>query len=163
MKALILARKPPSEPSTVQNIVKWGIGAVHIEASRIVYQGDEPTQEKWNRRGAGGSKQQGAELWQFRKPQLRQAYAAGNVPVPSGRWPTNVVLQSDRTIADLDEQSGRRISTLTGRADPTQAHERDYGIDPKKRKHEWGASIQLKASALYADDGTASRFFKQVK
>lgn len=79
-----------------------------------------------------------------------------------GRYPHNVILQGCDVVEALDRQSGERPSTLTGRADPSRAHHRDYGIDPRNRSEGWGASIQLKASALYADSGGASRFFKQV-
>lgn len=71
------------------------------------------------------------------------------------RFRGNVILTGD-AADQLDAQSGRRRSTLTGRADPEarHAHTAKPGV---VRDTMWGSMSA--GSKVYADDGGASRFF----
>lgn len=88
---------------------------------------------------------------------------------PSGRWPANFALSHSADCADtctdncavkmLDEQSGERRSTLTGRADPSVSHEHPATARPANFLGQGNGRV----GAVYADSGGASRFFYQAK
>jgi len=59
--------------------------------------------------------------------------------------------------AALDQQSGDRPSTLTGRADPQAAH----GHPSQAVTDSWFSGGSAKDTLVYADGGGASRFFLQ--
>jgi len=88
---------------------------------------------------------------------------------PAGRWPANFALSHSDDCADtctddcavkvLDEQSGERRSTLTGRADPSVSHEHPATA----RLTNFLGQGNGRVGAVYADSGGASRFFYQAK
>lgn len=87
LEPIVLARKPLSEPTIAANVLKWGAGALNIDASRI------ETGENLN----GG------------------AYAkVGN---RTGRWPANVCHDnSDEVLAlfpDTGKSTGGRITNIS--------------------------------------------------
>ena len=59
----------------------------------------------------------------------------------------------------LDEQSGERPSTLTGRADPNESHAHPASARPDA----FFGTIQGGIGQVYADSGGASRFFKSIE
>lgn len=87
----ILVRKPLSEKTVAANVLKWGTGALNIDASRI---GTDDTRSK-----VGGTKN--TENWRM----------AGGVIAGSenGRFPANLLLSED-AAQELDEHSGLRPS-----------------------------------------------------
>lgn len=64
-------------------------------------------------------------------------------------------------VATLDEQSGNRPSTLTGRADPSGSHDHP-GTDMSSESGFLGGEREH-LSRVYADAGGASRFFPQFE
>lgn len=86
----LLFRKPLSEPTIAANVLKWGTGGLNIDACRVDYRQDAPTQEEWNRKGSSG---QGVPtLFGQIGHGLKTAYAENKIHVPSVRWPPNLVL-----------------------------------------------------------------------
>jgi len=85
VRVIHLARKPPGEPSVAANALKYGCGALNIDAGRI------PTLDNLNG-GAyaqeGTDRWDGAENWRYQRKG-----EAGDFQQPSGRWPANLVLQ----------------------------------------------------------------------
>lgn len=63
-------------------------------------------------------------------------------------------------VAELDQQSGERPSTLTGRADPNAKHA-SPASEERTRESMFGNARAV--SAVYADSGGASRFFYCAK
>ena len=59
----------------------------------------------------------------------------------------------------LDEQSGERPSTLTGRADPNESHAHPASARPDS----FFSRMQGGMGQVYADSGGASRFFKSIE
>jgi site-specific DNA-methyltransferase (adenine-specific) len=84
----ILARAPLAEKSVAANVLRHGVGAINIDACRIGWAGDAPSQEEWNSRGRGGGQSVSVQF----SGGIRDRYAAGAIPVPSGRFPANVLL-----------------------------------------------------------------------
>jgi hypothetical protein len=98
LEPAVLARKP-LEGTVAENVTKWGVGALAIDACRI---GDEPIAQH----GRSG------DTFGF-----ASAEPAGRSWV--GRWPANVILDEDAGRL-LDEQSGDRAGMSgggTGRRD----------------------------------------------
>lgn len=206
-----LFRKPTDEATVLAQIVTTGTGALNIGACRIGWGADAPSQTEWNNKGSTGS---GSQNIGQNTEGMREAYAKGAVPVPSGRWPPNILLVhgpgcrrvgTKRVPSDghhpghrgaagvwsgeggglngnmgpnrymgesglevvsafdctpkcpaflLDQQTGERPSTLTGRADPTRTHENpgdNHGTST------FGGGN----SNVYADTGGASRYYPQ--
>jgi DNA modification methylase len=147
---IILARKPLSG-TVAGNVTQWGTGALNVDGCRIAG-------EPWKPKAAetcgpsvmmhDGSYQSPsrANIMYREKPE-REGHQAG-------RWPANVVLDEEAARM-LDEQSGERPSTLTGRSS-----EKDYTSDVVTNDGLFGRRQQ---GQLYADRGGASRFFYTAK
>jgi DNA modification methylase len=101
----ILVRKPLSEPTVAKNILKWGTGALNIDASRIGFSSEcDRKKAEWGSKGGG-------EGWGM-KP------GADVLPTNFlGRFPANLVFShtpdctddactDDCAVRELDAQSG---------------------------------------------------------
>lgn len=99
----------PAEPGPARaNVLKWGTGAVNVDECRVPYAGeaDTPTQAEWNRAGSGGNAGANGYAGQFSQD-MKDAYANGAIPVPSGRYPSNLLVSAralgdDSKYGDLD-------------------------------------------------------------
>jgi len=97
---IVMARKPLSEKTVVNNVLEWGTGGINIEESRISYKSKDDmeirknTHRETNKLGDGN----------FGGGKYSQ-------PVESGRFPANIILDEEAGKI-LDEQSG--ISKSTG-------------------------------------------------
>ena len=80
--------RQPLDGTVARNMLHHGTGALNIDACRVAWGSDKPSQNYWNRMGAGGTDRFAG---QFTTAQKR-AYADGRIPVPSGRWPADLVL-----------------------------------------------------------------------
>ena len=98
---ICLARKPLSENTVAANVLKWGTGAININASRI---GNEIA--GWGGGAAGGN------TWNEGNCGLSKEGKARPV---EGRWPANVILDEE-SGEFLDGQSGK----LTSGANPVR-------------------------------------------
>ena len=157
MRAITVARKPLSEGNIASNVLKHGTGGININACRL------PTGDPL-----------GKKLCQSRSWKNPSILGVGSVndDWKMGRWPSNLILQHlpechgtncspACPVADLGGQSGDRPSTLTGRADPSQSHGHPGTVkSPSQVFGSWKASS---LGNVYADVGTASRYFKQVR
>ena len=136
---MVLARKPLSEKTVADNVLRWGTGGLNIEDSRIGYQSVKD-KEKCGFHGRNVDSD------------IYGKY--GTMPpksnVNTGRFPANVLLD-ETAAAILDEQSG----TLTsGKVKPE-------GFVGKYTGNIYGkfAHNQLNPASVYGDSGGASRFF----
>jgi len=85
---IVLARKPLSEKTVVNNVLKWGTGGLNIDGCRI---GTEDTRNI--KKGGGGQTFHG----QIEKPRISGSSC--------GRWPANTLFDYAASQM-LDEQSG---------------------------------------------------------
>jgi len=85
--------REPSTTSVTEGALRTGEGPLNIDACRIRWGADAPSQEEWNLKGSTGRSGHFDQIGDT----LRAAYAKGAVPVPSGRWPTNVIFVHDAT------------------------------------------------------------------
>jgi len=87
---ITLARKP-LDGTVAENVIKWGVGGINIDATRI---GNDTV--GWGGKAAGG------QTWTGDNNGLGKNSAPRPV---EGRWPANLVLDEDQA-AELDKQSG---------------------------------------------------------
>ena len=134
---IVLARKPLSEKTVADNVLKWGTGALNVDGCRIA------TDELANKiyRNSGDNLSWGGT---YGRGEVR-----GNA---QGRWPANLIL--DETAAEmLDKQSG--MLSKSG------------GSKGKRNSAQWFGAIKNNGMTLggrsFRDSGGASRFFYVAK
>lgn len=144
MRVITVARKPFSG-STLDAVREHGTAALNIDAARVPVQNGEDTSRKvgksaYQRQRVPGVVLHGREGGK----KLEQERSGGHA---EGRYPTNLVLQGEAAIKDLDDQSGY---LKTGKV----ASHSDKGM--------WKSGADID----YADKdpgGGASRFFKRFE
>ena len=149
---ICVARKPLSEKTIAENVIKWGTGGINIDGCRIGYKDENDKKSAV----PGGKVLYGSfvtsnESWGQQEKDLQDKREAHN----EGRFPANIIL--DETAAELlDEQSG---TLKSGIASMKNSKSSVYG----------GNSLQKSSTnfnyeyAGYTDTGGASRFFYQPK
>ena len=153
MKIVHVLRKPLSEKTVADNILKHGCGGLNIDATRIKYEaGHTPPKDanvdkpsSWE-----GDTYNGDNPYILNsKLKTRQVYTA------EGRFPANLILQHfgglGCPVARMDEQSGVRPSTGNHPSAALNTSIYRPGQPP------------MAQGRLYADTGGASRFFQQAK
>ena len=149
---IVLARKPLEKGlSVAENILKWGVGGINIDASRIGFKNDADFKESTQ-------KNQHADFGT--KPMTNNNVYGDYSMVqpknyePTGRFPANIIL--DEIAAEiLDEQSGISKSTASVRNNKKRNEDNVYG---------GGKGIpQISLESNHSDKGGASRFFYCAK
>lgn len=138
---IVLARKPLSESTVAKNVLKWGVGALNVDASRIAGEyknqgGGSFATGKFANSNRSNTEKDGADFIYGSETQ--------------GRWPANVLF--DETAAEmLDEQSGisQTLSTSVG----FTGNNTDDFFKGKRNK----------VASRHNDKGGASRFFYVAK
>jgi site-specific DNA-methyltransferase (adenine-specific) len=139
---ICLARKPLSEKTIVDNVIKWGTGGINVDGCRIEIEGKDDRSAGIRTANFGSMDYQ----------------SGGNgtepyTPDEGGRFPANILFDEEAAQV-LDEQSG--VSKSTG---STRKKENEYEGTSYKGKNELG-----KSSNPYAgQSGGASRFFYVAK
>jgi site-specific DNA-methyltransferase (adenine-specific) len=141
-KSLCLGRKPLTEKTIVDNVIKWGTGGINVDGCRIGFK-DESDKES----AKPGSLNATGENSMF-------GLKSGNEQNDEGRFPANILF--DETAAELlDEQSGISKSTKYIAKDTgyvsgsfTDDNKRGFGYD---------------VNGGFSDKGGASRFFYITK
>lgn len=142
---IVLARKP-FNGTVAANVEQYGTGALNIDGCRIEG-GMDDTPESWAAKGAGGKAGANGFAGQFSQG-MKDAYARGDIPLPSGRWPANLILDEEAAAA-LDAEVGR-TSTTGKRSQRSQ--ERDVPGTA------WG-NTNHRSIEYPSDSGGPSRFF----
>jgi len=139
---IVVARKPLIG-TVAENVLKYGTGAINIDASRIGFaEDDKPS--AGNRTATFGAleTQSGGDG--------SGGYEANNV----GRWPANIILD-EHTAKLLDEQSGVSKSGKAGIRTSDGFNANAYGS---------GMGIKAgQANGEFGNSGGASRFFYVAK
>jgi site-specific DNA-methyltransferase (adenine-specific) len=143
-----VARKPISEKTIAENVMKWGTGGLNIDGCRIPAGENElkPTV-----RGAGVHKTGNERLTGWN----RDDYDGTYTPNEAGRFPANVILDEEAGKL-LDEQSG--ISKSTG-----GSGEKSKGALGKNVYGKYSLNIKASNAGGLGDSGGASRFFYCAK
>jgi site-specific DNA-methyltransferase (adenine-specific) len=132
---IVLARKP-LEGTMAQNVARWGVGGLAIDACRI-------------RRAAGDRTEYGRHADIPSAPSVAMGArrcAPAYEPDDAGRWPANLLLDED-AAALLD------ASVAPTRSTPYPEHQAPGNVLPLNRR----------AAGGYGDSGGPSRFFYTAK
>jgi DNA modification methylase len=133
---IVMARKPLSEKTVVDNVLEWGTGGINIDGCRI---GTEQILTHHAPKGtfAGGEPNRGSDT---------------NYYENTGRFPANIIFDEEAGKI-LDEQSGHLTSGFMKAGTPRLMSE-----NPNKNTYgEWKPDTV--ANDTYGDSGGASRFF----
>lgn len=140
---ICLARRPISEDTIAQNVLKYGTGGLNIEAGRI--EATDGYADQWDKPVTTnisiGSYVNGDKLHKVDLSGYK----------PSGRWPANVIFDED-AAAVLDEQTGVTKGRASG-----------YDWDPSGNDNPANILTNIKSGVHYGDKGGASRFFYVAK
>jgi len=84
-------------------------------------------------------------------------------PVPNGQEVEDWQCVPGCPCLDLDQQSGNRRATLTNTADPSGSHPHPGKVTPDSTNRRcYSDGVGHPQSQVYADQGGASRYFKQI-
>lgn len=88
---ICLARKPLSEKSVAANVLRWGTGAINIDATRV--QGGGPSSPRGSSKLDTDANEGWMRPWMEDRTEVarREAAAMGRLET-LGRWPANIVL-----------------------------------------------------------------------
>lgn len=144
---ICMARKPISEKTVSENVLKWGTGGINIDACRI-----ETTDNLNGGAYSGGQRCDGdwKENSGFKNDKL-----TGEYQQPTGRFPANIILDEEAGKI-LDGQSG--ISKSTG-----GCGEKSKGALGKSVYGKYALNELAANAGGLGDVGGASRFFYCAK
>jgi site-specific DNA-methyltransferase (adenine-specific) len=131
---ITVARKPLSETTVANNVLKWGTGGLNIDASRIGT--------------SGATKGIGKEPTRIKKGEGSFSYGHKIESLNTGRFPANIMLDEEAAQM-LDEQSGVSGTSTTKLYDGPASQNVNVG----------GGQINIR----HNDSGGASRFFYVAK
>lgn len=156
----ILCQKPISEKTIVDNVLKWGTGAMNIDACRI------STTDNLNGGAYAKDGNKRNDGWRMKRG------GAGEYVQPAGRFPSATInshgegckpmgleqwkCEEGCPVRLLDEQSGI-LKSGTGAV----KHKSGTGYSPNT----YGKESRPEGTPMisYGDEGGASRFFKQLE
>lgn len=148
LEPVCFARKPISESSVAANVLRWGTGAIHVDACRIEASADDDIFAKNPHTvNKGANEIYGA----FRKDGSAPAYDP-----KKGRWPANVCHDgSGEVVAAFPETTSGFKSG--------GAYSRDGGAWQENSAAGMFARGGGDGTSCFADSGSAARFFYSAK
>lgn len=141
-----LARKPLSEGTIAANVLRWGTGALNIDATRVPTGADDArAMERANTPGSGRMKDggglQGTGTFSRSNP-------TGALDTTKGRWPANLIHDgSDEVVSAFPE-------TTSGSGEKSNRRSQWYEGGPLK---------PIAGESTGGDSGSAARFFYTAK
>lgn len=138
VEIIVMARKPLSEPTIAANVLRWGTGAINVDACRV-----EGTKE-WGSGHINFAQKHAERNESYKRESFNREERA-----TQGRWPANLLLDEDAAQL-LDEMSGERKS---GERHPGGV--RPVGVAMGKHPGE-------RTGYYPPSEGGASRFFLRV-
>jgi site-specific DNA-methyltransferase (adenine-specific) len=150
---ICMARKPLSEKSIAENVLKWGTGGINIDGCRIAANWEDERPPSWFNSGKSksGEPTYGGNLKTLTTSTVGERLNDG------GRFPANIILDEEAGKL-LDEQSGYG----KGQKNPkVQKGSKRYGENQFVN-----GGMMIKdgwVSSTYDDAGGASRFFYSPK
>ena len=138
---IVMARKPLSEKSIVDNVLKHGTGAINIDGCRI--EGNEANGAE--RKTANRKSRSEDGVWTDNNSGMKQEDNHFADADPRGRFPANVMHDGSDVITKEFPQTGK-----FGSVKP---------IDKQKTNDVFGKYNEVKEFQAYDDEGSAARFF----
>ena len=139
-ECIVCARKPLSEKTIAENILKWGTGGINIDGCRIDH--DEKTKTT-NR-----IKEYEGPSWGKGKSQSKNHISS---PSPKGRFPANIIYDGSKEVEKIFPESKGQQGDIKG----TELSNKTNNI--------YGQYNSRQFSKKRNDTGSASRFFYCAK
>ena len=144
LEPITVARKPLSEKTVAENCLKWGVGGIDIDGSRVGV-----TKEDFD--GLYRTPSRGGIEGEFNACKVIQSK-----PSELGRFPANLIHDGSDEVVDLFPNSGNSNRGYTPpNNDKTDAKSKIYGFAKYENMH--------KSGAHHGDSGSAARFFYCAK
>ena len=140
---IVVARKPLSEKTVIENVLKWGTGGINIDDCRIEH--SEPVKTT--------NRKQRSASWNMDNCGFDSTNNTTASASPLGRFPANVILDEEAGEI-LDEQTGILKSGLLKAGHP-------YGLGDGQNVY--GKLTGYTKQDTHGDSGGASRFFYCAK
>jgi DNA modification methylase len=119
IEPICMARKPLSEKSVAENVLRWGTGGINIDGSRIQHNEETKTTNR-KQRSAGWS----PDNCGFDSTKNIVASAS-----PFGRFPANLIHDGSQEVMDLFPETDSRSAARFFYCAKASRSERDYGLD----------------------------------
>lgn len=147
MRTIHVLRKPCSEPTVAANVLRYGTGALNVDACRIGTEGEALKGSTVRSDIRGGRFGAGESRSTDDLPKFAQQ--------PGGRWPANVLHDGSEGVVSTFPDTGTSTGGRIGNASGAYANQgrTGWGMD-----HEAGDP-----GPIGGDAGSASRFFQRVK
>ena len=134
---MVLARKPLSEKTVAENVLKWGVGAINIDESRV---GE-----------TGGTKEIGEKLNTIERNCLNKGLdRKTTIELNQGRFPANLIHDGSEEVINLFPNTS-----------PSKKSSRRKGIDGSTFKNPNGFEDSIRGHN--DNGGSASRYFYCAK
>lgn len=125
---IILARKPISEKTIAENVLKWGTGAINIDDSRII------TNEETRRTKSGGKYDS-------------EKYNAFNSRIHQGRFPANLLHDGSDEVVKLFPVTEN--SYRPNAVNKNYGHSKNINIGGGKVEKQWGHNDSGSAARFF--------------
>lgn len=140
---IVMARKPLSEKTVAENVLRWGTGGINIDDSRI---GERTENESgWSKTGSKASENRSMSGSNYNR--------VAKDEIGLGRWPANIIFDEEAGQV-LDQQSGISESKRTEKRGLRHSG-RHGGLGDNQSNLKEGTDI----ARGHNDKGGASRFF----
>jgi site-specific DNA-methyltransferase (adenine-specific) len=147
---IVLARKPLSEKTVAANVLRWGTGALNIDATRI--ETDDTIKPVTGKGTLCGTRDGYDRPWKHDPEALAARQERANAAIEKantmGRWPANLCHDGSQQVLDLFPQTGKSAGGSRGSG----------------QREGWGMKSQPEIGSLgFGDEGSAARFFYSAK
>lgn len=146
LEPITVARKPISEKTIAENIIKWGTGGVNINECRVPV---NPNIDDMLR--TVSRKERVSETWKNGSGFHNETNSLTGVP-PNGRFPANIIHDGSDDVLKCFPDSKGQCGDLIGHDKNIQSPNGIYGTLPPRHDH-----------IKRGDNGSASRFFYCAK
>lgn len=98
-----MARKPLSEKTVAENVLKWGVGGINIDGCRVEYT-DGTTEEQIRRKYSGSNEGNGSVTNNFGVKDIKMTSES----TLTGRFPANLIHDNSEEVRECfpDTKSG---------------------------------------------------------
>ncbi len=144
LEPILMVNKPFSESTIVDNVLRWGTGAINIDACRIPFKSEKDKDGAAVGFEHGISSKGSLEGW---KREAHLEYSV-NPPSSKGRFPANLLVSDD--VLNDGEVSKSGLIEPHHKTGDSEGNHYNYGI--------YGERKAIPQSS-YGDEGSKSRYF----
>jgi len=151
LEPITVARKPLSEKTVAENVLKWGTGGIAIDACRVEFQGEADYDES-----IGKNQHSKYKNSVMKNPAKNGIYSPDKRPPedykPTGRFPANLIHDGSDEVVGLFPDT-KSPSTYKRKLEGFNKNSYGKGMGEEAGKD----------SLNYGDNGSASRFFQKCE